>query len=125
MSEELTDTIHENAKGPAKATGDSGSMEQHPLPLPGRGNGYFPVIPDRVDEVGVPDAAQRALGAERHENPSVETPAFVKPPVHPRLADVEAASFIAANRLNGRMLTWFVWGEYAIWHFGPPHGCVR
>jgi hypothetical protein len=31
MSEELTDTIEQNAKGPAKASGDSGSMEQHRL----------------------------------------------------------------------------------------------
>ena len=29
---ELTDTILENAQGPAKASGDSGSMEQHSLP---------------------------------------------------------------------------------------------
>ena len=27
----LADTIRENAKSPAKATGDSGSVEQHPL----------------------------------------------------------------------------------------------
>ena len=32
MAEDLTNTIQDNAKGPAKATGDSGSMEQHPLP---------------------------------------------------------------------------------------------
>jgi hypothetical protein len=32
VSEELTETIVDNAKGPAKASGDSGSMEQHPLP---------------------------------------------------------------------------------------------
>lgn len=32
MAEELDDTIADNAKGPAKAAGDSGSMEQHPLP---------------------------------------------------------------------------------------------
>ena len=32
MAEELDDTIETNAKGPAKATGDSSSMEQHPLP---------------------------------------------------------------------------------------------
>ena len=31
MAEELDSTIEENAKGPAKASGDSGSMEQHPL----------------------------------------------------------------------------------------------
>lgn len=32
MADELDDTIEENAKGPAKATGDSGSVEQHPIP---------------------------------------------------------------------------------------------
>jgi hypothetical protein len=32
VSDELKDAIEQNAKGPAKATGDSGSMEQHPLP---------------------------------------------------------------------------------------------
>jgi hypothetical protein len=29
MSENLEDAIRENAQGPAKAAGDSGSMEQH------------------------------------------------------------------------------------------------
>jgi hypothetical protein len=33
--------------------------------------------------------------------------------------DTGAADFIARERLRGRMLTWFDWGEYAIWHFGP------
>lgn len=32
MSDELEDAIRENAEGPAKAAGDSGSMEQHKLP---------------------------------------------------------------------------------------------
>ena len=32
MADDLEDTIRDNAQGPAKATGDSGSMEQHPLP---------------------------------------------------------------------------------------------
>jgi hypothetical protein len=32
MSEELTQVIIDNATGPAKASGDAGSMEQHPLP---------------------------------------------------------------------------------------------
>lgn len=29
---ELDDTIRDNAQGPAKASGDSGAMEQHSLP---------------------------------------------------------------------------------------------
>ncbi len=32
MSDELSQVIETNAQGPAKASGDSGSMEQHPLP---------------------------------------------------------------------------------------------
>ena len=32
MADDLEQTIRENAQGPAKASGDSGSMEQHPLP---------------------------------------------------------------------------------------------
>ena len=31
----------------------------------------------------------------------------------------EAGAFIKANRLEGRLLTWFDWGQYVIWHFGP------
>ena len=31
MAKELTDTIRENAQGPAEASGDSGSMKQHSL----------------------------------------------------------------------------------------------
>lgn len=31
MADELTDAIKENAQGPAKATGDSGGVEQHDL----------------------------------------------------------------------------------------------
>ena len=32
MPSDLDDTIEQNAKGPAKASGDAGSVEQHPLP---------------------------------------------------------------------------------------------
>lgn len=31
MPEELDDTIRQNAQGPAKASGDAGSVEQHKL----------------------------------------------------------------------------------------------
>ena len=31
MPEELDNTIRENASGPKRASGDSGSVEQHPL----------------------------------------------------------------------------------------------
>jgi hypothetical protein len=32
MADDLTQAILDNATSPAKASGDSGSMEQHPLP---------------------------------------------------------------------------------------------
>lgn len=32
MADDLKPAIRENAEGPAKASGDSGSMEQHKLP---------------------------------------------------------------------------------------------
>ena len=35
------------------------------------------------------------------------------------LPDSEAARAISAADLRGRMVTFFDWGEYAIWHFGP------
>ena len=37
----------------------------------------------------------------------------------PWVPEPDAARFIALNRLTGRMVTWFDWGEYAIWHFAP------
>jgi hypothetical protein len=35
------------------------------------------------------------------------------------MPDIDAARAIVAARPAGRMATWFDWGEYAIWHFGP------
>jgi hypothetical protein len=32
MADDLEDHIRQNAQGPAKAAGDAGSVEQHPLP---------------------------------------------------------------------------------------------
>ncbi len=32
MADEMTDQIRENAQGPKRARGDSGEVEQHPLP---------------------------------------------------------------------------------------------
>jgi hypothetical protein len=37
----------------------------------------------------------------------------------PWVPEPEAARFIQLNQLKGRMLTWFDWGQYAIWHFSP------
>ena len=35
------------------------------------------------------------------------------------LPEAEAVAFVRENNLHGRMITWFDWGEYAIW-FGRP-----
>ena len=35
------------------------------------------------------------------------------------LPEPDASRFVRLNQLEGRMLTWFDWGEYAIWHFAP------
>lgn len=37
----------------------------------------------------------------------------------PWMPERESGAFIAENRLAGRLLTWFDWGQYAIWHFAP------
>jgi hypothetical protein len=37
----------------------------------------------------------------------------------PWMPERESGAFIAANTLGGRLLTWFDWGQYAIWHFAP------
>jgi hypothetical protein len=37
----------------------------------------------------------------------------------PWMPERQAGAFIAQNHLEGRLITWFNWGEYAIWHFGP------
>ncbi len=37
----------------------------------------------------------------------------------PWTPEPEAATFITTHGLHGRMLTWFDYGEYAIWHFSP------
>jgi hypothetical protein len=31
----------------------------------------------------------------------------------------EAAEFVQRAELRGRVLVWFDWGEYVIWHFSP------
>jgi hypothetical protein len=38
---------------------------------------------------------------------------------HSREADVQAARFLRANALRGRLLIYSDWGLYAIWHFAP------
>ena len=47
-------------------------------------------------------------------------PQVLTVPVSPRMMpDKEVASYVHAQRLKGNVLTWFDWGQYAIWHFGP------
>jgi hypothetical protein len=33
--------------------------------------------------------------------------------------DASTVGFVRQQNLHGRMLTWFDWGEYAIWHLAP------
>jgi hypothetical protein len=40
-------------------------------------------------------------------------------PAPPFSIDAGAARFIARHRLAGRLVVWFDWGEYVIWHHGP------
>src|SRR5262249_29887036 len=35
------------------------------------------------------------------------------------LPEREAAAYVRGQALRGTMLTWFDYGEYAIWHFAP------
>ena len=37
----------------------------------------------------------------------------------PWMPERESSAFIIANALSGRLLTWFDWGQYTIWHFAP------
>jgi hypothetical protein len=37
----------------------------------------------------------------------------------PYLPEREASVYVTSHRLEGRMFTWFDYGEYAIWHFSP------
>ena len=55
MAEDLEQTIRDNAAGPKKAAGDSGSMEQHPLK-------------DQIDAdryLASKEAAKKGLGVRR------------------------------------------------------------
>jgi hypothetical protein len=36
-----------------------------------------------------------------------------------RWPEPEAVGFIEKHAASGRMITWFDWGEYAIWHLAP------
>jgi hypothetical protein len=38
---------------------------------------------------------------------------------HPPMPEREAVEFIQRAGLRGRLLVWFDWGEYVIWHFSP------
>jgi hypothetical protein len=63
MPDDLETTIRDNAQGPAKASGDSGSMEQHPLP--------DQIAADRYLES---KKAVRRKGLGRHGRPTGKAP---------------------------------------------------
>ena len=35
------------------------------------------------------------------------------------MPDSNVAAYVRDAKLKGHVLTWFNWGEYSIWHFGP------
>lgn len=39
-------------------------------------------------------------------------------PAH-MMPDSNVATYVREAKLKGHVLTWFNWGEYSIWHFGP------
>ncbi len=55
--------------------------------------------------IGAATASARNLGCVR-----MESELFPEP---------EVAAVVAARHVSGRMMTWFDWGEYAIWYFSP------
>ena len=50
----------------------------------------------------------------------VVVPRIVAVPV-PRhlMPDANVATYVRDEKLKGNVLTWFDWGQYSIWHFGP------
>jgi hypothetical protein len=43
---------------------------------------------------------------------AIPVPSYLMP-------DVNVATYVRDEKLQGRVLTWFDWGQYTIWHFGP------
>jgi hypothetical protein len=50
---------------------------------------------------------------------AVTTRASSIPVASGTVPDAHVAQFVRDQRLTGKMLTWFDWGQYVIWHFGP------
>ena len=51
--------------------------------------------------------------------PMIASRAAQIPIGHPPMPEREAVEFIRQSGLRGRVLVWFDWGEYVIWHFSP------
>jgi hypothetical protein len=66
----------------------------------------------RVPRALVALAAAASVGVMAFRLPFVQ----INPSLCPEAA---AAQYIREHRIEGRMLTWFDWGQYAIWHLGP------
>ena len=67
MVNELADAIRTNAEGPKSASGDSGSMQQHPLP------GQIAAdIGRRTELVLIPSGEGRMRIVSLHELPTAE-----------------------------------------------------
>ena len=70
---------------------DAAEVQEDLPALPGGGDADLAMVPHVLDEVGVADAREPALGAERHRDLAVEALAFVQgaPGVASRMAEVE------------------------------------
>jgi hypothetical protein len=69
------------------------------------------LIDDRLRRLGVATMAVVVAGVGVWQLPRITIP--------PGNPEPEAARYMREHRLEGRMLTWFDWGEYAIWHLSP------
>ena len=68
---------------------NSPEIQQNVLSAPRFGNRHLAVIPDAVDEIGVPDPRKGALGTERHRDPALEGGRLFQSPLQPRGGEVE------------------------------------
>ena len=68
---------------------DGPEIQQNVLSAPRFGHRHLAVVPDAVDEIGVPDAREGALGTERHRDPALESGRLLQSPFQSRPGEVE------------------------------------
>ena len=68
---------------------DSPEVQQDVFSAPCLGNRHLAVVPDAVDEIGVPDARKGTLGTERNRDLALERGRLLQSPFQPRRREVE------------------------------------